>query len=192
MIALRQPDAAFSFADYLAWEETQTERHEFVGGVAHAMTGGEQAHHEVAANAFAELLRIYGDDGRVYSQGFKVRVRLGLDDRAYYPDVFVTCQPGSPDALYNEHPCIVVEVLSDSTRRVDLGEKLESYTQLASLANYLVIDPMRAVVRVWRRSSGWQEEAFTGLDARIPVECGAGLPSGVLYSSALYRHVFGQ
>lgn len=99
MIALREPDAAFSFADYLAWEETQTERHEFVGGVAYAMTGGTQAHHEVTANAFAELRRIYGDHCRVYSQGFKVRVQLGLDDRAYYPDVFVTCQPGGPDAL---------------------------------------------------------------------------------------------
>jgi len=191
MIALREPDAAFGFADYLAWEETQTERHEFVGGVAYAMTGGMQVHHEVTANAFAELRRIYGDHCRVYSRGFKVRVQLGLDDRAYYPDVFVTCQPGSPDALYNEHPCIVVEVLSDSTKRVDLGEKLESYTQLASLANYLVIDPTRAVVRVWRRSTGWHEEAFSGLDARIPVECGEGLPSGVMDSSALSRNVFG-
>ncbi len=191
MIALREPDAAFSFADYLAWEETQTERHEFVGGVAYAMTGGKQAHHEVTANAFAELRRIYGDHCRVYSQGFKVRVQLGLDDRAYYPDVFVTCQPGSPDALYNEHPCIVVEVLSDSTKRVDLGEKLESYTQLASLVNYLVIDPTRAVVRVWRRSTGWHEEAFSGLDARIAVQCGEGLPSGAIDSSALYRNVFG-
>lgn len=191
MIALRQPDAVFSFADYLAWEETQTERHEFVGGVAYAMTGGKQGHHEVTANAFAELRRIYGDHCRVYSQGFKVRVRLGLDDRAYYPDVFVTCQPGSPDSLYNEHPCIVVEVLSDSTKRVDLGEKLESYTQLASLANYLVIDPNRSLVRVWRRATGWREETYTGLDAGIPVQCGEGFPDGVLSSAALYRNIFG-
>ena len=191
MIALRQPDAVFSFTEYLAWEETQTERHEFVGGVAHAMTGGKQAHHTVTANAFRELQRIYDGHCLVFSQGFKVRVRLGLDDRAYYPDVFVTCQPGSQDALYNEHPCIVVEVLSDSTRRVDLGEKLESYTQLASLANYLVIDPMRAVVRVWRRSTGWQEEAYTGLNASIPVQCGDSLPGGTLDSGALYRNVFG-
>lgn len=191
MIALRQPDATFSFADYLVWEESQSERHEFVGGVAYAMTGGKQAHHDVTANAFSELRRLFGGHCRVYSQGFKVRVRLGLDDRAYYPDVFVTCRPGSPDALYNEHPCLVVEVLSDSTKRVDLGEKLESYTRLESLANYLVIDPMRAVVRVWRRSTGWQEEAFTGLDARIPVQCADGLPEGVLDSGALYRNVFG-
>ena len=52
MIALRQPDSVFSFADYLAWEEVQTERHEFVGGVAYVISGGKQSHHLVTANAF--------------------------------------------------------------------------------------------------------------------------------------------
>lgn len=37
MTALRKPVETFSFEDYLEWEELQTERHEYVAGVAYAM-----------------------------------------------------------------------------------------------------------------------------------------------------------
>lgn len=132
MIELRKPNEEFSFEEYLAWEEPQQERHEYVGGVAYAMTGGIQAHHVITANALAELRRLFGDRCLVFSQGFKVRIRRIKDERGYYPDVFVTCRPGESGSLFNEEPCLIVEVLSESTRRIDLGEKLDAYSSVSS------------------------------------------------------------
>lgn len=189
MIALRQPNIAFTFEDYLEWEENQTERHEYVNGVAYAMNGGIQAHHEVTMKVAVALDRLFGEHCRVYSQGFKIRVRRHKNDRAYYPDVFVTCRPGDMQSLYNEEPCLIVEVLSPGTKRIDLGEKRDAYASISSLENYLVIDPLRALVRVYRRTKAWEEEVAEGLHAEIRVEC-APDRTGLLLARDLYRNVF--
>lgn len=197
MTALRKPNEAFTFEDYLAWEETQEVRHEYVNGVAYpmeggplGMAGGTQAHHDVVTNAMLAVSRVFGEHCRVYSQGFKVRVTRINDERGYYPDVFVTCRPGASTALFNTEPCLAVEVLSDSTRRIDLGEKLAAYSAVPSLEIYLVIDPQRAVVRVFRRATGWAAEDYEGLAAIIEVGCGVDQPAGSIRVGELYRNVF--
>ncbi|HEX5714577.1 MAG TPA: Uma2 family endonuclease [Thermoanaerobaculia bacterium] len=47
-------------------------------------------------------------------------------------------------------PDLVVEILSDSTRRIDEGLKLERY-ELLEVREYWTVDPSRNVVRVYRR-----------------------------------------
>lgn len=190
MIALRKPKEEFSFDEYLAWEETQQERHEYVGGVAHAMAGGIQAHHDITSNAFAELRRLFGEHCRVYSQGFRVRIRRIKDERGYYPDVFVTCRPGESGAQFNEEPCAIVEVLSESTRRIDLGEKFDAYTNLPSLHTYIALEPHKAVAHVFRRDTGWAEEICSGLDESVPVRCVADEAERPMRMRELYRNVF--
>ena len=48
-------------------------------------------------------------------------------------------------------PDLVVEVLSDSTRRIDEGLKRERY-ELLDVLEYWTVDPSRNVVRVYRRA----------------------------------------
>ena len=50
MTAERTEDQLLSMQDFLVWEETHPERHEYVGGVVYAMAGGSQAHAEIAMN----------------------------------------------------------------------------------------------------------------------------------------------
>lgn len=191
--ALRRHKTPLEFAECLEIEQRETERHEFVGGQMYAIAGGTQAHHDAVSNAFALLHASHSQHCRVYGQGFKVRIQRIGDDRCYYPDVFVTCQPGSADAQYNEAPCVVVEVLSESTRRTDLSEKLDAYRALASVQTYLCIDPTKAEVLLWRRSQGWQPEVVIGLKEQVPVECGADSPlpgTQWLDMGALYRNIF--
>jgi Uma2 family endonuclease len=76
----------------------------------------------------------------VYSTDLRVRVSpTGLYT---YPDVVVVC--GQPqfaddqrDTLLN--PTLIVEVLSESTKDYDRGEKFEHYRTLASLSEYVLI-----------------------------------------------------
>ena len=65
----------------------------------------------------------------------------------------------------------VVEVISDSTRRTDEGEKLDGYCALPSLEIYLLVESERALVIAYRRgAAGFVREVFSGLDAIVPLD----------------------
>lgn len=53
----------------------------------------------------------------------KVGIRHQDDVRFYYPDIQVSCEEES-DAYYNTSPCLIIEVLSESTARKDRTENL--------------------------------------------------------------------
>jgi Uma2 family endonuclease len=81
-------------------------------------------------------------------------VRL-TDDRLVESDALVYCGAEVPRTFLEvSNPVIVVEVLSPSTLRFDLGDKLQGYFSLPSLQHYLVIDPDRARPVHYGRGSG--------------------------------------
>jgi Uma2 family endonuclease len=47
---------------------------------------------------------------------------------------------------------VVFEVLSDSTRRLDDGEKRDGYLTIPSLRVYVLVEPDEAAVIVYRRT----------------------------------------
>ncbi|MEZ5890439.1 MAG: Uma2 family endonuclease [Xanthobacteraceae bacterium] len=47
----------------------------------------------------------------------------------------------APSAVEVPNPVIVVEVLSPSTRDIDLSVKLADYFRVPSVAHYLIVDP---------------------------------------------------
>ena len=49
---------------------------------------------------------------------------------------------------------IVVEVLSPSTRHIDLSAKLVDYFRLSSVAHYLIVDPERPRIIHHARATG--------------------------------------
>ena len=75
------------------------------------------------------------------------------------------------------NPLLIVEVLSPSTRGTDLNEKLDSYKQIKSLLEYVVVSQDTPWVRVYRRRNNWQLETFgaeqnlilESIDMELPV-----------------------
>jgi Uma2 family endonuclease len=68
-------------------------------------------------------------------------VRIG-DATAYEPDALVYCgEKLPPTTVEVPNPVIVGEVLSPSTRRVDVSRKLADYFRLPSVTHYLIVDP---------------------------------------------------
>ena len=112
----------FSLTDFLAWEETQAERHEFVRGEVFAMVGARRVHGLVSLNIAAALKnQLRGSVCRVFNETMKLQV---ADDVLFYPDVFVTCDPADlRTELVFRAPTLVVEVLSPSTQSNDRGGK---------------------------------------------------------------------
>ncbi|WP_331285558.1 MULTISPECIES: Uma2 family endonuclease [Methylobacteriaceae] len=59
-----------------------------------------------------------------------------------------------PDATTVSEPLIVVEVLSPSTKPVDLGFKFQGYFRLPSVQHHLILDTERRTVIHHRRGAG--------------------------------------
>lgn len=141
-------------AQFLAWEREQPVRHEFWHGEVFAMTGARQAHVIVAGNVFALLkAHLRGKPCRAYISDMQLEVQAA--DAAFYPDVFVSCDPADLSAeRVLHHPTVVIEVLSESTAAYDRGIKFAAYRQLPSLAEYVLIDPQQRTVEIFRRTDG--------------------------------------
>ena len=127
-------------AEFLAWDQTQTVKHEFVQGEVFAMAGGEDRNYTVAGNLYIALRQhLRGGPCRVYGSDVKLQVEAA--DCYFYPDLMVTCSAvDAADRLIKREPVLVVEVLSPSTAAYDRGDKFAGYRMLPSLREYLLID----------------------------------------------------
>jgi Uma2 family endonuclease len=171
MTAVKKP-AHLSIGDYLAGEELSPVKHEYLGGTVHAMAGATNLHNEIATAALLVLgLQLRGKPCRPFNSDTKVRLEFADHTRFYYPDAMVVCDSNQPNDHFQDRPVAIVEVLSESTRRVDMGEKRDAYLTIPSLKVLLLAESDRPSVVVHRRQSqgGFVVELHEGLDAVIPL-----------------------
>ncbi|MFA5683480.1 MAG: Uma2 family endonuclease [Lysobacteraceae bacterium] len=65
--------------------------------------------------------------------------------------------PGPDDLLAERalrHPVVVIEVLAESTAAHDRGAKFAAYRQLPDLREYVLIDPDRRTIDLFRHAEG--------------------------------------
>ena len=151
------PHEPLSVEEYLQLEQSSERRHEYVAGEIHAHAGGTRRHDTIAGNLFALLWNVArGGPCRVHTSDRLLRT---TDDVFYYPDVMVVYpsedERGNEEALFEDAPCLVVEVSSPSTASIDRREKMLAYRRIPTLETYLIVDQegMR-VERHWRDDSG--------------------------------------
>lgn len=147
-----------SVEQYLELEARAPERHEYVDGRLLSMAGETQEHEEIVLNIVEALRPQARARGcRLYSTSIKLQVR---PTRFRYPDLMVICAPKEASRI-EFAPCLIVEVLSDSTEQTDLSDKLNEYTALPSLERYLIISQTSRLVLVYtRQPDGWRLETL--------------------------------
>ena len=184
MTALKQP-STITIADYLAGEELGDVKHEFLGGIVHAMAGASNQHNAIAVNAVLSLgTQLRGKSCRPFNSDTKVRIEYPDHTRFYYPDALVVCHPNPSTDHFQDWPVAVIEILSDSTRRADLGEKRDAYLTIPSLKVLIFAESESPAVIVHRRKTegGFAVVAHSGIDDVIPLpEIDASLPLAELY-----------
>lgn len=108
--------------DYLTWAEGRPGRYELIEGLVYAMSPERVLHGKIKLNvavALANQIRQRGLPCHALPDGMTVRID---DATAYEPDALVYCgEELPPQALEVPNPVIVVEVLSHSTRHIDVG-----------------------------------------------------------------------
>jgi Uma2 family endonuclease len=165
----RKPTTRFTAEQYLALEEHSETKHEFYNGMIYDMAGGS-ADHSLLQIRLGRMLdsQLENTPCRVFSSDMRV---MSAESELYtYPDLSVVCgkiqfSPKSKTTITN--PILIVEILSESTRADDRGDKFNFYKQLPALEEYVLVESERAHVEVFHRSSQaeWTIEMFDGLDA---------------------------
>jgi Uma2 family endonuclease len=171
----------FDAEAYLAWEDQQPEKHEYIRGEVFAMVSARREHVVVSGNVYAAFKqRLRGGPRQAYISDLKLRVEAA--GAYFYPDVMVSCDAQDHAASqFIEHPTLIVEVLSESTAAFDRGDKFAAYRTLSSLQEYVLVDiPSRRVETFRRAQDGdWLfheclaehgDCRFVSLDAAVPFD----------------------
>ncbi len=160
-----------SIDNYLAGEQQSTIKHEYLGGVVYAMVGARNAHNMIAANALVEIGRqLQGHKCRVFNSDTKIRVRMPSQTRFYYPDVSIICHPNPQSDVFQDQPSVIIEVLSESTRRIDEGEKREAYLTIPTLTHYILLQQSEPAAIVYERGEpGFDRRVLSSISDRIEI-----------------------
>lgn len=166
-----------NITEYLDGEARSEIKHEYLAGEVVAMGGGSAAHGLVVTAlglAIGPLAR--RKRCQLFIADMKLRVDHANQTYFYYPDLLLACDPQDREPFYRRKPCLLVEVLSPSTERIDRREKLFAYQSIPSLREYLLVDPERRHVEIYRFGDPVRHETRTGgsfrldcLDAEIAV-----------------------
>ena len=175
MSALRQSEL-LNVEEYLAGEETATERHEYLAGAVYAMAGGTNRHAQIGANVLIALgIQLRGKKCRPLASDSKVRVRAQSGDYFYYPDVSVACSALPPNQVWYDSPTVIFEVVSPSSENTDHREKRFLYQLIPTLRSYVIVEQESRALTVWRRTGDtWKHELVEGAEAILAlpeIEC---------------------
>lgn len=183
----RREETPERFADkaaFLAWMRVHEGRFEFVDGRVVEMPGASLGHCDLAHFITVELRRQLPRREWTISAS-DLAVEIGETVR--FPDVMVVPRGANRDVNSIADPVLVVEIISPSSRNIDLRVKRSEYLGLPTLRGYLVFDQDEPHAFAWLRGpDGHFAEApaeFEGLDARIELS----FLSCSLALSALYE-----
>jgi Uma2 family endonuclease len=156
-------------AEFFDWEPGDEERYELVDGRPIKMTGARRRHDRIVTN----LNRILGNallntPYIVFTPDTAVLIPNGNVRR---PDVGIDGGRDDDALMHADVPRVVFEVLSPSTRKTDLIEKLAEYKTIESHLLILLIDPDKPHVTHWSRdrSRTWRQKPLDGLAAAVEI-----------------------
>ncbi len=155
-----------SLEEFFALVESDHEhRCEYIDGYAYIMPHGTPDHAIIGAH----MGRILGNQLRkrpciVYNSD--VYVELADKVNCLCPDVSVSCDRRDRHAVKVIHyPCLVAEVLSNSTKARDRGIKSELYQNIPTVQEILFIDTQVMRIQLYRRETDyWTMRKFTQND----------------------------
>jgi Uma2 family endonuclease len=158
-------------AEYLEGELRAEIRHEFVDGRVYAMSGASRRHNEICLDLASALqAHLRGGPCRTYIEAVKVQIADDLGEAYYYPDVFVACEPNDDDSHVVQHPKLIIEVLSESTARIDRSDKLTNYKRIPSVEEIVLIEQDWPEILVFRRSEKWKRNLYTQFETIIRLD----------------------
>lgn len=141
MSTQRKSERCYTLDDYFGIEEMSEIKHEYYDGEIFATGGASFNHNRIAVNLAAALTNALRNKScEAFTSDMRVTTPSGLYT---YPDIVVVCGKiekieDRADTLTN--PTIIVEVLSESTKKYDRGQKFTLYESIETLLDYVLIE----------------------------------------------------
>ena len=132
-------------------------RHELIDGCLVATPAPSQRHQVILGNLFLAFRASCPPELRVLFAPFDVVLAI---DTVMQPDLVVAHKTDLTASDLPVAPVLALEVLSPSTRRIDLTLKRDRF-EAAGCASYWVIDPDAPRITAWRLASGRYVETGT-------------------------------
>lgn len=138
----------YTAEEYLELEESADYKSEYYKGDIFAMAGASVNHNRIVGNLHTAL-NLALSDSKCEAFMSDLRIYVEAVDLFTYPDITVVCdQPkfykNRDDTITN--PLVIFEVLSESTKNYDRGDKFEFYRTLPSLQEYVLVDQSKVHV----------------------------------------------
>jgi Uma2 family endonuclease len=145
----------YTFDEYLAVEELDTEKHEYKNGEIVSMTGGTTEHNKIALNFAANLKFSLKKQNYSIFIG-DVKLWIPTYSEATYPDIMLI--EGEPNYYGTSktvitNPSLIVEVLSKSTQNYDQGEKFCYYRSIPEFKEYILISQYQCYVMQFNKTN---------------------------------------
>jgi Uma2 family endonuclease len=152
MIATKDNLPQLTPEEYFAWEEKQLNKHEYIDGEVYAMSGGSVNHGRIAIK-FSAMFDAHLDNSGCITGNSDIRLNIVETNNYTYPDVSVTCDERDKIATqYITYPCLIVEVLSDSTEAYDRGGKFRIYRKNPILQDYLLVSSTKIEMDLYHKN----------------------------------------
>ena len=165
-------DKIYTVAEYILLDEASDIRHEFINGQLYDMSGATDLHNEITGNFYLLMRSLLKNTSyKVYMEGVKCKIQG--EEYYTYPDVFITNDVTDNENKYiKQHPSLIVEVLSDSTRKYDSVDKFIQYQKINSLRYYILVEPEVFSVHCFSKddTGEWQAAIYTKLEEVIDLK----------------------
>jgi Uma2 family endonuclease len=163
-----------SIEEYLEMENASMEKHEYYKGEIFAMSGAKVPHNTIVGNFFIALgQKLKGKSCKPY--GSDQRIHIQSNTLFTYPDISIIC--GEIITLNNDdynvlNPTVIVEVLSNSTKNYDRGEKFKLYRDIPTLREYILVDSETIHIEVFRlnENNHWELEEYDAAENFLSVK----------------------
>lgn len=152
MIAIKESLPRLTPEEYFDWEEKQLEKHEYIDGEVYAMSGGSKNHSLISVR-FITLFSNHLEGSSCETGNSDLRINIVETNNYTYPDVSVTCdERDKTTSQYITYPCLIVEVLSDSTEAYDRGGKFRMYRNNPILRDYLLVSSTKIEMDLYHKN----------------------------------------
>jgi Uma2 family endonuclease len=149
----------YTVEDYRSWKGSW----ELWSGVPIAMTpSSKQEHQRISGRVFRQLSAALEDAGCSQCEVFYELDWVVSLDTVFRPDLMIVCGH-EPSDFVEKVPSLIVEILSDSTRKRDLLYKRDHYERLG-VRHYIIVDPAaQTCTALLNSDSGFSEHSESKL-----------------------------
>lgn len=172
-VAKKLIEQQYTFKEYLALEQHADYKSEYWDGTLVALAGGTPTHGKIANN-IGTAINNGLDKKSTNCSAYNSDVKVFIPDfnRGVYPDCMTICgeeEFHKDSKAVVKNPCLIIEVLSESTKEYDSNGKFEGYRSIPSFKEYVLVWQTIPKVQSWYKEDKdlWRISSAFGLDKTI-------------------------